>query len=292
MKSHTREAGGCGHFFPFTEESNIPNDFQSNFLRHNRNKVALDSFLAGKLLVHDFGGAIEFISVNIEVKCNSTDVSEEVLHIGSISEEADMKIIVHEKHCLLSDFRSIVVKTVDADVVTLLLAHLSLLDLPYKIEVDFNFEKDRFYKINNICSRITPEQQLALMFFFTFTGCDITSSLFDISKNTWWNVWYQKAYIIETFPKLSWTPDKVEENDLNLIEKYVCAAYEPHNRFHTNDVNRLRFLLFTKSRDNKLRKLLPTREALQLHTLRSAYAAGWIRGVTLQPSDQIPSPVD
>ena len=84
----------------------------------------------------------------------------------------------------------------------------------------------------------------------------------------------------------------MEENDFNLIEKYVCATYDPHNRFHTNDINRLLFLLFTKSTENILRKLSSTREALQLHILRSAYFAGWIWGATLQPSDQIPSPVD
>ena len=60
------------------------------------------------------------------------------------------------------------------------------LNSPYKIEVDFNFGKDRrIYYINDICSRITPEQQLALMFFFTFTVCDITCSFFDISKSIW-----------------------------------------------------------------------------------------------------------
>ena len=59
-----------------------------------------------------------------------------------------------------------------------------------------------------------------------------------------------------------------------------------------NDVNRLRLLLCTKSSDKKLRKLPPTREALQLHILRSVYAAGCIWGVTLQPSDQIPSLVN
>ena len=145
LKSHTCEAHGCGQFFPFTEATNIPKDFQGNFLRHNRNKVALNSFLTGKLLTHDFGGSILFISVNSEIKCNSTDVSEEVLHIGHTQEEADTKIIVHVKHCLLS-------------VVTLLLAHLSLINSPYEIEVNFNFGKDRrFYKINNICSIITPK---------------------------------------------------------------------------------------------------------------------------------------
>ena len=76
------------------------------------------------------------------------------------------------------------------------------------------------------------------------------------------------------------------------LKKYVCAAYDPHNRLHMNDINRLRFLLFTKSSENNLKKLPPTREALQFHILRWAYTAGWIWGVTLQPSDQIPSPVD
>ena len=102
LKSHTCQAHGCGQFFPFIEATNIPKDFQDNFLRHNRNKVALNSFLTGKLLTHDFGGAILFISVNSEVKCNSTDVSEEVLHIGCTQEEADTKIIVQVKHCLIS----------------------------------------------------------------------------------------------------------------------------------------------------------------------------------------------
>ena len=33
----------------------------------------------------------------------------------------------------------------------------------------------------------------------------------------------------ETFTKLGWTSDKVEENYFNLVEKYACAAYDPHN---------------------------------------------------------------
>ena len=80
-------------------------------------------------------------------------------------------------------------KTVDTDVIAVLLANPSLFDLPYKIEDDFNFGKHRkFYKINDVCSRITPEQQLALMFFFTFIGFHITSLFFNISRTTLWNV--------------------------------------------------------------------------------------------------------
>ena len=106
---------------------------------------------------------------------------------------------------------------------------------------------------------------------------------FGISKNTWWDVWMirstesigepscltslvvntyiRSTYITETFTRLSWTPDKVDENELSLIEKFVCTAYGLHNRCRTSDGNRLRFLLFTKLSD-KLRKLPPTKEAL------------------------------
>ena len=103
------------------------------------------------------------------------------------------------------------------------------------------------------------------MFLFTFTGCDITPSFLTYQRS------FGRIYgaITETFSKLSWTPDKVKENDLNLIEKYVCTAYDLHNRFHTNDINRLRLLLFTESSENILRKLPLTRYTLQLRGLRS-----------------------
>ena len=87
------------------------------------------------------------------------------------------------------------------------------------------------------------------------------------------------AYLQEMSSKQPHQIDKKDENELNLIEKYACAAYGLHNRFGTSDGNRLRFLLFTKSRDNKLRKLSPTKEALELHILHSVRAAGRIWGV-------------
>ena len=91
------------------------------------------------------------------------------------------------------------------------------------------------------------------MLYFTFTRHNITSSFFAISKSTWWNAGCQKALITETFSKLSWTVRKVVY--FNLIEKYVCAAYDPHNCLYTNKVNRLPLFLYTKSSDNKMEKL-------------------------------------
>ena len=131
----------------------------SQFFRRNRNRVALNSFLADKLWTHNFGGGILFTSVKRKVKCNSTDVSKDV-HTGRTQDKVDTKIIVNMKNCLLSGCRNVAVKIVHTDVISMLLFIISL----YEIKVDFNFEKDRWlYRINNVCSRITLEQQLTLL---------------------------------------------------------------------------------------------------------------------------------
>ena len=92
LKSHTRGTLGCWQLFSFKEVINIPKGFQGNCWRHNRNKVALNSFLAGKLLTHEFGGAIIFIFVNREIYYGCTDFSKEDPHIGQTQEEVDTKI--------------------------------------------------------------------------------------------------------------------------------------------------------------------------------------------------------
>ena len=59
------------------------------------------------MLTHDFGGAIVFISVNSEGTCNSSHVNKEHRHTRHRQEEADTKIIVHLKHCLLNCFKNL-----------------------------------------------------------------------------------------------------------------------------------------------------------------------------------------
>ena len=86
--------------------------------------------------------------------------------------------------CPLNGFRNFVVKTVDTDIMTLVLAHLSIINSTYETEVDFNFGKDRiFIKVNDVCPGITQEQQLKFMFVFPFTCCNIKSLFFSISKS-------------------------------------------------------------------------------------------------------------
>ena len=123
---------------------------------------------------------------------------------GSEQEEADSKIIVHVLNCTRTGFKNVMIKTVDTDVVTLLLAHFSEFELPNEIEVDFGFGKyRRYYNINKISLQITNGQRSGLLFFYTFTGCDITSAFYGISKAAWWKTWCKNLFITRIFRKLS-----------------------------------------------------------------------------------------
>ena len=68
--------------------------------------------------------------------------------------------------------------------------------------------------------------------------------------------------------------------------------YDIQCRFDTNDINKLRYLLFLKLCENNLRRLPPTRDALPQHIFRAAYAAGRIWGKTLKHDTQVPSPTE
>ena len=125
-----------------------------------------------------------------------------------------------------------------------------------------------------------------------FTGSDVTSSFSYISKKTWWKFCSEDTCIFQIFQKLSWRPNEVSESDFLMIEKLVCTVYDPPNRFKTNDVNKLRYLLFTVWTENNLRKLPPTKASLRLHVMRAAYAAGWVWGQSLISTFLVPSPLE
>ena len=136
-------------------------------------------------------------------------------------EETDTKIIVHILSCIRNDHTKILVRTGDTDVVTLILAHLSLLQQSYDIEVDFGFGKNRkYYNINIISLHLSDEQRSALLFFYIFTRSDVTSSFFNLSKKLWWKVWSENTFMSQTFIKLSWTPNDITET---YIAFCICS---------------------------------------------------------------------
>jgi len=92
------------------------------------------------------------------------------------------------------------------------------------------------------------------MFFYVFTGSDVTSSFYQLSKVTWWNLWCNNLFITPVFRKLIWTPIAITESDFTHIERF-----DTQKLFNVTAINELRFQLFSATSDNNLHKLPPSK---------------------------------
>ena len=61
-----------------------------------------------------------------------------------------------------------------------------------------------------------------LLFFHSFTGSDLTSFFYSISKLTWWKLWSENDDVSDIFIKLSHKPASISEDDFVKLEKFVC----------------------------------------------------------------------
>ena len=80
-----------------------------------------------KLLEYDFGNVKIVVSVDDVILSNTTYLDLEICDVtnAALQEEADTKIIAHILNCCNFEHRKLVVKTVDTDVVTLIIAYHS-----------------------------------------------------------------------------------------------------------------------------------------------------------------------
>jgi len=105
-------------------------------------------------------------------------------------EEADTRIVVHIRHALERGAESVLVRTVDTDVVVILVGKFHDL-LAYnqraKLWVAFGMEHHfSLMYVNKICSTLGESKSRAIPVFHTFTGCDCTSQFCGIGKKTAW----------------------------------------------------------------------------------------------------------
>ena len=94
-------------------------------------------------------------------------------------EEADTRVMVHLLHAIENGSASVEVRTVDTDIVVLLIGHFFNLhenhlniDLWVAFGVGKNFQ---YIHSNSICNDLGREQSRALPIFHAFSGCDTTS---------------------------------------------------------------------------------------------------------------------
>ena len=107
-----------------------------------------------------------------------------------VKEEADSRIVIHVIHAIESGYLSISIRTVDSDVLVILVGHFSTflsINPTIKLWVAFGTVKDfRIFYINQFFSDLGEEFSKALPVIHTFSGCDTASSLTRKGKRSVW----------------------------------------------------------------------------------------------------------
>ena len=232
----------------------------------------------------DWGKEV-LVTYKKKVLARSDGIQEIYQWQEDVHEEADNRMIIHINHMLKNGISSITVRTLDTDVIVILLSFMVQfinIDEHVSIMVDFGSgDSRRTISINRSFSELGDAVCLGLPFFHTLTGCDSTSAFYKKTKKVFFESWidYNKHNdLTDAFQHLSWLPTtEMVQSSLKVVEQFVSHLYLKQEL----DLDKARFLMFSAATNLDLRELPPCKTALKQHILRSAFQAGWIWGNTL-----------
>ena len=112
----------------FDDDTDIPRDMIDKFLRNSQNKNNLNEFLSKKIIGLHQSTKYIVATYKDTVLC-STSIETLNSHDISItrcqSQEADQQLIRHTLQCIPAQYKKIVVRTCDTDVLTSLMSYVS-----------------------------------------------------------------------------------------------------------------------------------------------------------------------
>ena len=119
-----------------------------------------------------------------------------------------MKLVRHALHCSKEEYSYVLIKTIDHDVLILLISYFASdteAPLPGNVFANlYTHNSDKWYNVVEIGIEIGKDVCKALPFFYAFSGCDSVSSLHGKGKCTLWDYWVNhksKNTFTETFSK-------------------------------------------------------------------------------------------
>ena len=277
LKEATREGRGEGSKYSLEGDSTeIPIRMGENFLKNSENKNQLNEYLAKKLLELHQGNQLMIVSYrNTALSSSSSclELDENVPVRPCTAEEADQRLVRHALNIIKSGYKNVLVRTIDTDVLVLLLAHIPQVD-----DVNINaylINSEKYYDVQKIIRTLGPITCKALPFFYAFSGCDIVSSFYGKGKCKMYDIWMNCSYkdeMTELFTQLGKSPSDVTDNQMSLLERYILELYGSR----ASSLGSARLDRFNKSSDNDLRALPPSRDALRQHVLRACYQSGYL----------------
>ena len=177
-------------------------------------------------------------------------------------EEADTCIVVQVRHTLERGAESVLVRTVDTDVVVILVGKLhDLLAYNQLSKVWVAFGMGRHFSvinINGVCSFLGESKSRALPVFHAFTGCDCTSQFCGIGKKTAWRAWELNSDITLALEDIATHPFQMltaSSKNFQKLERFTIIMNDKSSPL--DSVNDPRLMLFSK-RNRDLDNIPPT----------------------------------
>ena len=189
IKESTRDKRGKGIRRKVAGRNKLPGNWP-DFLRDPTNKQELFTFLSSKTASTECpAGKQIFITSGITVA--GTETNHSMLPCNH--EEADTRILIHLLDALEHGSTICLVRTVDTDVVVILIGKFHALLTKYpaaEIWIAFGTGKNYTYlHINAICHALGKDKSMALPLFHCYTGCDTTSAFCGKGKKSAWEAW-------------------------------------------------------------------------------------------------------
>ena len=147
----------------------------------------------------------------------------------------------------------------------------------------------REISIHHISQQLGPQRCQALLFLHSFTGCDVTSAMFEIGKMTAWNARATFPEITDTFIAITQDPTSHMLDSLHMqrLERSTVLMYSKNCR--STSVKKARMLMFTVGLKPP-ESIPPTQHALFQHTKRALLIAAFIWKQSLSKTSNIPNP--
>ena len=196
------------------------------------------------------------------------------------TEEADHKLVRHMIQCVSGGIKQVVIRTVDTDVLVLLIANRHYAGhFESNVYAYFGIGTNKcYYDINAIALQLGENTCQAMPFFHAFSGCDCVSSFFNQGKCKIWDRWHNfedTLALTHVFQELSNVPPLVNEEQISILEKFLVFIYYP-KLVGPVDLDTQRMRDFEHSTHNNFRLIPPSKNGFIEHIKRSSYEAGWV----------------
>lgn len=203
-------------------------------------------------------------------------------------EEADTRMFVHVANAIDEGHTSVMIRTVDSDVVVIAVSVASKTGIDIWIAFGTG-NSFRYISAHGIANSLGDDMARALPFFHAFTGCDVVSSFHFKGKKTAFSAWKAYPEVTQVFLSLSQNPGDVSDEALSILERFVILLYDRSS--NEERVNEARKVLFTQ-KGREIEMIPPTQAALIQHTKRTIYQAGHVWNQCMVINPELPQPSD